>query len=1251
MEISESLMDTRGRSDPGAAGVELFVRCVNDRTCFVALPRSVADAVSRRDPKIPLPLALARSSEKTKALSLGRSRRKTTDTEKTPSFVAWAGAVSSHDGLYIEIPLALADCLGVRDGDAVRVSGRPSAPVAAFVDLRPETEDDWNAIVAVAEQLETNALTQVGCVAVGQAFPFWPSSEKQTLDIHIGEKKSSLRSGPLRVVATAASPCAPGNVARLGLTTELRIAPWTPDVGSFPGTKTNANATDRSGDADETNATRPPTKQTQTRARRDPAMLRVQSSRGAVFAWPRRLRGGKEGESAFFAGTSKGASSVSAAPTAAAFISKRTSRLIGLEDGAIVLVSANDGVWRETELTSASQNDSSSTLTLRATATDAAAVADGHVVLTRAVRDALGVGQGDRVFVRELPIKSSELNEDVASDGQTATLLRLRPVASNMAKTTEGRSGEISDDKKEDDGTNEYDFVRRLEPAHRAVLGVTEKDDLNAVNAAAARLMIRWIKTQASFFGASGDKRFGTSSSASRRVVPVRTGTLVRFSIENGFAASFAVEARAAGGRAVALFDADELFREPRPPGEAAEAEEEAFARFARVEIGPPADSSPELAGGQKNAPRLVSKLFGDAVAVHPPLDELLDSDKGSRLGAQATESVDFATARLKAALTHKLLTLDADSLAKGTSVAPPTTGGALFWGAPSSGRTAAAKASAKRLRDDPEVRAAVVSVECARLPMQGDARPAIAALRRAAEEASRRAPAVVVLDDLDAVCASRAAGEASEDGASRGNGFPSPKELIAEALGDLMDATSFQTQKNSPRVVWIATALDPESLAESVTRAGRLDHDAELKAPEEIAGRVAFFAAAAEARGTPVRDAHNLSLVARSAEGYARGDFDALVERAASEAASRWLLENEDEDEEDEKSDVDGGEPDRVGSVAARLRVAHLVAARADFVPAPERALASGGKRSNDDDDGTSFSRDGHETTNALKSVGGLRLAKAALEEALSLPSKFPAIFSKAPLRLRTGALLYGPPGCGKTLLARAAVRASGMRLITVKGPELLNKYIGQSEAGVRSAFRRAASAKPCALFFDEFDAIAPRRGHDTTGVTDRVVNAFLTELDGVESLEGVVVLAATSRPDLIDPALLRPGRLDRALFCPFPSKPERMEILTALLGLGATESETESIAESRLDLASVAARTEGFSGADLRGILSDAALFAERRGPDERETREDVRRATELARASVSAHERRRLESIYAAFAGATRDDDAVAKKIAHA
>ena len=202
--------------------------------------------------------------------------------------------------------------------------------------------------------------------------------------------------------------------------------------------------------------------------------------------------------------------------------------------------------------------------------------------------------------------------------------------------------------------------------------------------------------------------------------------------------------------------------------------------------------------------------------------------------------------------------------------------------------------------------------------------------------------------------------------------------------------------------------------------------------------------------------------------------------------------------------------------------------------------------------------------------------------------------------------------------------MRASGLRLIAVKGPELLNKYIGQSEAGVRSAFRRAASAAPCALFFDEFDAIAPRRGHDTTGVTDRVVNAFLTELDGVEKLEGVVVLAATSRPDLVDPALLRPGRLDRMLACPFPTREERLEILRALTGSGdgdVSGNARETLkTQDPLDLASVAKRTEGFSGADLRGVVSDAALFAERRGVAERETAEDVRRAVALARARAS-------------------------------
>jgi peroxin-1 len=162
---------------------------------------------------------------------------------------------------------------------------------------------------------------------------------------------------------------------------------------------------------------------------------------------------------------------------------------------------------------------------------------------------------------------------------------------------------------------------------------------------------------------------------------------------------------------------------------------------------------------------------------------------------------------------------------------------------------------------------------------------------------------------------------------------------------------------------------------------------------------------------------------------------------------------------------------------------------------------------------------------------IGGLTHAKSMLKETLELPSKFRDIFAQVPLKLRSGLLLYGPPGCGKTLLASAVAKECGLNFISVKGPELLNKYIGQSEQGVRDVFDRAATAAPAILFFDEFEAIAPKRGGESTGVTDRVVNQFLCQLDGVEGRSGVYVLAASSRPDMIDPALLRPGRLDKAI------------------------------------------------------------------------------------------------------------------------
>ncbi|KAM6449908.1 peroxisomal ATPase PEX1 isoform 2-T2 [Liasis olivaceus] len=169
---------------------------------------------------------------------------------------------------------------------------------------------------------------------------------------------------------------------------------------------------------------------------------------------------------------------------------------------------------------------------------------------------------------------------------------------------------------------------------------------------------------------------------------------------------------------------------------------------------------------------------------------------------------------------------------------------------------------------------------------------------------------------------------------------------------------------------------------------------------------------------------------------------------------------------------------------------------------------------------------------------IGGLKEIQQTLIDTIQLPAKYPELFANLPIRQRTGILLYGAPGTGKTLLAGVVAQESGMNFISIKGPELLSKYIGASEQAVRDIFNRAQAAKPCILFFDEFDSLAPRRGHDNTGVTDRVVNQLLTQLDGVEGLEGVYILAATSRPDLIDPALLRPGRLDKCLYCPPPDQ-----------------------------------------------------------------------------------------------------------------
>ncbi|KAJ3402762.1 Peroxisome biosynthesis protein pex1, partial [Chytridiales sp. JEL 0842] len=273
---------------------------------------------------------------------------------------------------------------------------------------------------------------------------------------------------------------------------------------------------------------------------------------------------------------------------------------------------------------------------------------------------------------------------------------------------------------------------------------------------------------------------------------------------------------------------------------------------------------------------------------------------------------------------------------------------------------------------------------------------------------------------------------------------------------------------------------------------------------------------------GRPTQDLINLSEVASKTEGYYPADLKTLVSRTVDASLMRRM---------DSKL---FSEEDNI------IMNSDFAKALEDFVPAALKGVKLV-------DSGTSWA-----------DIGGLKETKRILIETLEWPTKYAAIFASCPLRLRSG----------------------------VKGPEVLNKYIGASEQAIRDLFDRAQAAKPCILFFDEFESIAPRRGNDNTGVTDRVVNQLLTQMDGAEGLQGVYVLAATSRPDLIDPALLRPGRLDKSLLCSMPDVEDRKEILEAV-------SRKMNLAPD-VDLLRIAQALDGFSGADVQGFMYSAYLEA---------------------------------------------------------
>lgn len=535
------------------------------------------------------------------------------------------------------------------------------------------------------------------------------------------------------------------------------------------------------------------------------------------------------------------------------------------------------------------------------------------------------------------------------------------------------------------------------------------------------------------------------------------------------------------------------------------------------------------------------------------------------------------------------------------SSYSLPFPGHVLIHGPTGSGKTLLATAVSKSVEEHEDILAHIVFVYCSKLALEKSA-TIRQALSGYVSEALDHAPSVVIFDDLDSIISSSTDLEGSQ---------PSSSVIeLAQFLTDIMDEYE-EKRRNScgiGPIAFIASAQSLTNIPQSLCSSGRFDFHVQLPAPA-VSERGALLKHEIQKRSLQCSDAILLD-VASKCDGYDAYDLQILVDRAVHAGICRFLsydlalLEHE--------------KPALLGEDFLHAMQGFLPVSLRDI----SKSAPEGGRAGWED-------------------VGGLTDIRNAIKEMIELPSKFPNIFAQAPLRLRSNVLLYGPPGCGKTHIIGAAAAACSLRFISVKGPELLNKYIGASEQAVRDSFSKAAAAAPCILFFDEFDSIAPKRGHDNTGVTDRVVNQFLTELDGVEVLTGVFVFAATSRPDLLDAALLRPGRLDRLLFCDFPSKHERFDILTVL-------SRKLPLA-SDVDLEAIAYMTEGFSGADLQALLSDAQLAAVHDLLDSAEsdkpgkmpviTRSLLNSVASKARPSVSEAEKQRLYGIYNQFLDSKR------------
>jgi len=414
--------------------------------------------------------------------------------------------------------------------------------------------------------------------------------------------------------------------------------------------------------------------------------------------------------------------------------------------------------------------------------------------------------------------------------------------------------------------------------------------------------------------------------------------------------------------------------------------------------------------------------------------------------------------------------------------------------------------------------------------------------LRKKFEEAAKNSPSIIFIDEIDAIAPKREEVRGEVE-----------RRVVAQLLA-LMDGLNARG-----KVVVIAATNIPNSIDIALRRPGRFDREIEIGIPGKQ-GRLDVLKI--HTRSMPLAKNVNLKEIADKTYGFVGADLAALTKEAAMIVLRRILPDLKLKEKNIIPKEVLEKLKITKKDFARALSIVRPSALREVLVEVPDVKWTD---------------------------IGGLEDVKQELKEAVEWPLKNPESFKNLGVKPPKGILIYGAPGTGKTLLAKAVANESDANFILVKGPEMLSKWVGESEKAVRAVFKKARQTAPTIIFFDEIDSIAPRRGISSDShVTERVVNQILTEMDGLENLQDVVVIAATNRPDMLDNALLRPGRFDRIILCPAPDKKTREEIFKV---------HTKGMPLKDVKIDELAEKTDGYAGSDIEAVCREAAIFALRK------------------------------------------------------